>query len=135
MVLGSCARVAVKSQVCLDCWCGRCKRALAPSQSLTGCAFSCSLFTFLSPLSMSMLNAKVSEEVVPFVSSLVIILQNMEGTMFGSEEASACKDGKQTPTLSQMHETLVNMDTIVSSVLHDFRISNASALLGAEVGY
>jgi hypothetical protein len=34
-----------------------------------------------------------------------------------------------------MHETLVNMETIVSSILHDFRISNASALLRAEVGY
>ena len=70
-----------------------------------------------------------------FVSSLVVLLQNVVGMMFGPEEACASEHGKQTPTLSQMHETLVNMETIVLSVLHDFRMSNASTLLGAEVGY
>ena len=84
---------------------------------------------------MSMSNPKAPKEVVPFVSSLVVLLQNMVGTMFGPKEASAFEDKKQIPTLSQMHETLVNMETIVLFVLHDFRMSNASALLGAEVGY
>jgi hypothetical protein len=76
-----------------------------------------------------------SEAVVPFMSSVVVLLQNVVGTMFGPEEVPASEEGKAAPTLDQMHESLMNMETIVSSVLHDFRISNASALLGADLGY
>jgi hypothetical protein len=75
------------------------------------------------------------QAVVPFVSSLVVLLQNVMGTMFGPEEAGTSEDGNPTPTLGQMHDTLMNMETIVSCVLHDFRLSNASQLLGADLGF
>ena len=55
--------------------------------------------------------------------------------MFGPKEARASEDGNPTPTLDQMHDTLMNMETIVSGVLHDFWLSNATHLLGADLGF
>lgn len=40
-----------------------------------------------------------SEAIVPFVSSLVVLLQNVVGTMFAPEEAHASEDGILNPTL------------------------------------
>ena len=75
------------------------------------------------------------DAVVPFVSSLVVLLENVVGTMFGPEEARPSDDGNPTPTLGEMHDTLMNMETIVSGVLHDFRFSNAAQLLGADLSF
>jgi hypothetical protein len=54
--------------------------------------------------------------------------------MFGPKEGGPSDDRNPTSPLEQMH-TLINMETIVSSVLHDFRLSNAAALLGADLGF
>jgi hypothetical protein len=71
-----------------------------------------------------------SDPIVPFVSSLVVLLQNVVGTMFGPKKVRNSDDGNPTSVVEEMHEMLMNMETIVSSVLHDFRLSNAALLLG-----
>jgi hypothetical protein len=76
-----------------------------------------------------------SDPIVPFVSSLVVLLQNVVGTMFGPKKVRNSDDGNPTSVVEEMHEMLMNMETIVSSVLHDFRLSNAALLLGANIGF
>jgi hypothetical protein len=82
-----------------------------------------------------MANPYPRDYVVPFVTSVVVLLQNVVGTMFGPEEGTSSEDGKPTPTVAEVHSTLMNMETIVSAALHDFRLRNVNCLLGADIGY
>lgn len=98
-------------------------------------SFSGTSLIVVSTFPIVMPNLSNLEEIIPVVNSLVVLLENVVETMFALEEACTFEDGKPTPTLLQLHNTLVNMEAIVSSVLHNFRFSNACSLLGADVGY
>lgn len=82
-----------------------------------------------------MANPSPPDAVVPFITSVVVLLQNVVGTMFAAEEGISSEDGRPTPIVADIHDTLVSMETIVSTALHDFRLRNATLLLGADIGF
>lgn len=75
------------------------------------------------------------QNVAFFLPSLVLLLQNVVDTMFRPDEVIAPDEGEGSVDVGTVHETLVNMNTIVASVLHDFRIAHATTLLDQELGW
>lgn len=73
-------------------------------------------------------------EVAKFLRAVVLLLQNVVLMMSATEEALASYDGISAPFMLQVHDVVVNIETIVSSVLHDFRLAHAYSLLGDELG-
>ena len=70
-----------------------------------------------------------------FLPSLVLLLQNVVDTMFRPGEDIPPDEGDGGVHVAQVHETLVNMNSIVASVLHDFRVAHAATLLEQELGW
>lgn len=70
-----------------------------------------------------------------FLPSLVLLLQNVVDTMFCPSEVVPPNEGDAVVDAGQVHETLVNLHTIVASVLHDFQIVHATTLLDQELGW
>lgn len=70
-----------------------------------------------------------------FLPSLVLLLQNVVDTMFRPGEDIPPDEGDGAVHVPQVHETLVNMNSIVASVLHDFRVAHAVTLLEQELGW
>lgn len=75
------------------------------------------------------------QNVAFFLPSLVLLLQNVVDTMFRPGETIPPDEGDGAVQVGQVHETLVNMNTILASVLHDFRIVHATTLLDQELGW
>lgn len=75
------------------------------------------------------------QNVAFFLPSLVLLLQNVVDIMFRPAEVIPPHEGDAAVHVSQVHETLVNMQSIVASVLHDFRIAHATTLLDQELGW
>jgi hypothetical protein len=76
-----------------------------------------------------------SPDIASFLPALLVLLQNIVGTMFGPEGAAALQEGKLAPSIKQIHSPIMSMHTIVSFFLHDFRISQACALMGADLNH
>lgn len=76
-----------------------------------------------------------SSNVAFFLPSLVLLLQNVVDTMFRPLETVPPDEGEIHVNVSDVHETLQNMHTIIASVLHDFRLAHASTLLDTELGW
>ena len=55
--------------------------------------------------------------------------------MFRPLESIPPDEGDGEVDVSLVHETFVNLNAIVASVLHDFRIIHASTLLDQELGW
>ena len=64
-----------------------------------------------------------------FLPSLVLLLQNVVDSMFRPVDSIPPDEGDGSVDVVQVHETLVNLNSIVASVLHDFSIVHASTLL------
>jgi hypothetical protein len=74
------------------------------------------------------------EEVVGFLTSLIIFLRNIHMDMMPTEQNQDDTTMEMQP-FHRVHNTVQQMDRIVSSILHDFRISNAETLLDKELGF
>ena len=55
--------------------------------------------------------------------------------MFRPADAIPHDEGDVAVDVFQVHDTLVNMHSIVASVLHDFQIAHATSLLDNELGW
>lgn len=75
------------------------------------------------------------QNVAFFLPSLVLLLQNVVDTMFRPEDVIPPDEGDGSVEVAHVHETLVNMNSILASVLHDFRIAHATTLLDQELGW
>lgn len=70
-----------------------------------------------------------------FLPSLVLLLQNVVDSMFRPPDAIPPDEGDGAVDVGEVHDTLVNLNSIVASVLHDFRIAHATTLLDKELGW
>ena len=59
------------------------------------------------------------QNVAVFLPALVLLLQNIVDNMFRPEEAIAPDKADGSVDVGIVHETLMSMNTIVASVLHD----------------
>jgi hypothetical protein len=75
-----------------------------------------------------------------FLPAVVVLLKNVADSMLDSEDAALASDagvGAAAPPTcaTKVHEALVDMNTIVTSVLHDFRLAHARCILDDELGF
>ena len=70
-----------------------------------------------------------------FLPSLVLLLQNVVDSMFRPGDVIPPDEGEGGVDVGMVHEALVNMNTIVASVLHDFRVVHAATLLDQELSW
>lgn len=75
------------------------------------------------------------QNVACFLPSLVLLLQNVVDSMFRPEDTIPPDEGDASGEIGQVHDTLINMNSIIASVLHDFRIVHATSLLDQELGW
>jgi hypothetical protein len=70
-----------------------------------------------------------------FLPSLLLLLQNLVDTMLRPADAIPPDEGAVEVHVVHVEEALVNMNTILASVLHDFRLAHAAELVGRELGW
>ena len=70
-----------------------------------------------------------------FLSSLVLLLQNVIKTMFHHHKDVLLDEGDACMKVGEVHDTLVNINSIMASILHNFRIVDASTLVDQELGW
>ena len=75
------------------------------------------------------------ENVAYFLPSVVLLLQNVVDTMLRPRDEVPPDEREGSVDVSQVHEALINMNSIVASVLHDSRIVHATTLLDQELGW
>ena len=75
------------------------------------------------------------QNVACFLPSLVLLLQNVVDSMFRPEDTIPPDERDASGEIGQVHDTLINMNSIIASVLHDFRIAHATTLLDQELGW
>jgi hypothetical protein len=81
-------------------------------------------------------SAKIKE----FLPAVVVLLKNVADSMVESEEALAASDngpfdGPPRSRVTRVHDALVDMNTIITSVLHDFILAHARCILYEELGF
>jgi hypothetical protein len=74
-----------------------------------------------------------------FLPTIVVLMKNAVESMVDYESAInpvvGAGDALQVSRVCQIHETLVDMNTIIVSVLHDFRLAHARTILDKELGF
>jgi hypothetical protein len=81
-----------------------------------------------------------SANVEEFILAVVVFLKIVVDSMVESEEADAAGDNGASASvrgsrITRVHDTLVDMNTIITSVLHDFRLAYARCILDEELGF
>ena len=74
------------------------------------------------------------EEFLPVVA---VLLKNVADSLVNMEVALAAAADVH-PTMShvtRVHGALVDMNTILSSILHDFRVAHANTIMDEELGF
>jgi hypothetical protein len=76
-------------------------------------------------------------DVEGFLPVVVVLLKNVADSIVDSTDAVLESEGDASSVnhVTRIHESLVNMNTIMASVLHDFRLSHARAVLDNELGF
>jgi hypothetical protein len=71
-----------------------------------------------------------------FLPAVVVLFKNIADSMV--ESSAAVMDGEADAPPGhcaiRVHESLLNMNTIIASVLHDFRLAHARTILDNELG-
>jgi hypothetical protein len=75
------------------------------------------------------------DQVALFLPTLILLLKNVVDSMQSSGAEDVGEDAKIIPNVFNVHRVLVDMNTIVSSVLYDFRVAHDSSLLDPDVGW
>jgi hypothetical protein len=72
-----------------------------------------------------------------FLPTVVVLLENIADSMV--ESSAAVLDGKADAPpghcVIRVHESLLNMNTIIALVLHDFRLAHARTILDNELEF
>jgi hypothetical protein len=74
-------------------------------------------------------------DVALFLPTLILLLKNVVDSMQLVETEDVGEDSKVVPDVCTIHRVLVGMNTVMSSVLHDFRVAHARSLLDQDVGW
>jgi hypothetical protein len=73
--------------------------------------------------------------VVFFLPSLLLLLQNVVDTMLRPTEVVPLDEDSVHVDVLQVEDVLVSMNTIIASVLHDFRVAHALDLVDRKLGW
>ena len=73
-------------------------------------------------------------EVIAFITTLILLLQNVSVEMARVQELGEEQE-LASETVVHVHSAVTQMQQIISCVLHDFQIGNAGMLLDEELGF
>jgi hypothetical protein len=97
---------------------------------------------FLFLLSVAVFIAVMAAHVDPsnveeFLPVVVVLLKHVANALVETEEAGAGPSDVHPPfsRVTRVHDALVDMNTIVASVLHDFRLAHVRTILDEELGF
>ena len=68
-----------------------------------------------------------------FLPTFVMLLNNVVKDIFVLFGKSSREEGLSTSNIMQMHTSVMNMDAIVSSILHNYRVTHIVSLVDAEL--
>jgi hypothetical protein len=76
-------------------------------------------------------------DVEGFLLAVVLLLKNVADSIVENNEALVNAEGNVSipNRVTRVHGSLVNMNTIIASVLHDFRLFHARVILDGELGF
>jgi hypothetical protein len=79
-------------------------------------------------------------DVQQFLPAVVVLLKNVADSMVDCEELVMASDDDDAARAllscaTKVHSALVDMNTILTSVLHDFRMAHARCILDEELGF
>jgi hypothetical protein len=85
-------------------------------------------------------NAVDSANVEDFLPAVVVLLKNVADSLVESEDGIASDDSSPSDRVcvsrvTKVHDALVDMNTIITSVLHDFRLAHMRYILDKELGF
>jgi hypothetical protein len=92
------------------------------------------------PLNFSMAMAVDTTNVENFLPVVVVLLKNIANSLVNVDDVLMVgeDDADGPPPASRatrVHESLLNMNTILTSVLHDFCLAHARCILDEELGF
>jgi hypothetical protein len=71
-----------------------------------------------------------------FLPAIVVLLKNVVDSMVNGDAAvSSSNEGPSSSHATRVHNALVDMNAIIASVLHDFRLAHARTILDEELGF
>jgi hypothetical protein len=74
-----------------------------------------------------------------FLPAVLILLRNVADCMFDTEmlAVDGGEDSDEPPLrpVTRLHDTLMDMNTVIASVLHDFRLAHSRTILDDELGF
>ena len=74
-----------------------------------------------------------------FLPAVLVLLWNVADSMFDTEMVAidGGEDSDEPPLrhVTRMHDTLTDMNTVIASVLHDFRLAHSRTILDEELGF
>ena len=76
-----------------------------------------------------MLDDSIVPSLAMFLPTLLIVFQNATKFFFHDDENYLFYDDVEETDVGSVHQTLVDMESIVASVLHNFRLQNVGAIL------
>ena len=73
--------------------------------------------------------------ILSFLPTLVLLLQNAAATMMEPQLLLQNKNGSAGPFAIEIHEALVKMDFIISSGVHNFQLTQSGSVFGDKLGF
>lgn len=80
-------------------------------------------------------NTTTVDDIARLLPALVVLLQNAAGSFFVDDDIQPAEDDVISRDVGSLHEYLVHMETVVASVLHDYRLRHVGAILPPELGW
>ena len=72
-----------------------------------------------------------------FLPMVVVLLKKVANPMVYSNKAllDSKKNVSSATQVARIHEALINMNTIIAFILHNFRLAHAKTILDEELGF
>jgi hypothetical protein len=98
--------------------------------------FSCAFFLFVvEAMAIAVDPASVKE----FLPAVLVLLHDVADCMLETEntvvDGGEDSDDPPIPPVTRVHDTLVDMNMVIASILHDFRLAHARTILDEELGF
>ena len=76
-------------------------------------------------------------DVEGFLSTVVLLLKNVTNSIVENNEALVDGDGDVSilNRVTRMHDSLVNINTIIASIFHGFKLSHMRAILDEDLNF
>jgi hypothetical protein len=76
-------------------------------------------------------------DVEAFLSTVIVLLKNVVDSLLETEDSVPSSDEDYQPPscVTRVHDVLVDMHTVIASVLYDFRLAHYRTILDEELGF